>query len=147
MAGPVVDVPEAVLTSSADFFFDGASAAPGSFCALSAFSCAADLDIAFKSTVTDLMFQVSGFDPGDFVALGIFDAVDNLLATVNLTSNIVNLDLSSYGEISRLFFDDRSSGAGFAYSDFSFNQIPLPASLPLLAGGIALLAAARRRKA
>mgnify|MGYP002129735176 CR=1 FL=1 len=87
-------------------------------------------------------------DGGDFVALDIFGLGDALLGTVDLTGDVLSLDLSSFGSITRLFFDDSSTGAGFAYSDFSFDQtaaVPLPASLPLLAAGMGLLAVARRR--
>lgn len=146
----VVVLPEATLTSSGRFFFDGASDVPDSFCALraDAFRCEADLTIAFSSVVSNLFLQVSGYDGGDFVALDIFGLGDALLGTVDLTGDVLSLDLSSFGSITRLFFDDSSTGAGFAYSDFSFDQtaaVPLPASLPLLAAGMGLLAVARRR--
>lgn len=148
----VVALPEATLTSPGRFFFDGASDILGSFCALQAdaFSCAEDLTITFSSVVSNLFLQVSNYDDGDFVALSIFGLGDSLIGSVDLTGDVLSLDLSGLGGITRLFFDDISigDGNGVAYSDFSFDQmaaVPLPASLPLLAAGIGLLAVARRR--
>ena len=146
----VAVVAEATITSfGTDLFFGGASGVPSSFCAIQAGTCQADLDISFTSVISNLFFDVSGFNVGDSVALGIFGLGNAFLGSVNLLSNISNLDLSGFGSITRLYFDDNSTGAGVAYSDFSFDQvaaIPLPASLPLLIGGLGLLAVARRRK-
>jgi hypothetical protein len=96
------------------------------------------------------MFQVSGWHTGDFVQLSIFDTLNNLLGIVGIGSDFAVLDLSSYGSIGSLFFDDSSTGAGVAYSDFSFDQgaspIPLPAAGWLMLAGLGALAAARRTR-
>lgn len=146
-----VVLPEATLVSGGDnFYFGGASNVPGSFCATSGYSCQADLTLTFASAVANLSFNVSGADAGDNVLLSIFNGA-SLLGQLTFTFDTV-VDLSSYGAITGLFFDDSSSGAGVAYSNFSFDTVqvapvPVPAALPLLAAALGGLAVARRRKA
>jgi len=150
----VAVAPEATLTSfGSNLFFGGAYfGAPGSFCAISGTTCDADLEISFVAPVANLTFDVGGWDPGDFVALSIFGLGDVLSGSLNIVSNIVGLDLSSYGTITRLFFDDSSTAAGIGYANFSFDlardsaPIPLPAAGWLLLGGLGVLAAAKRRR-
>ena len=149
----VAIAPEATITSfGTDLYFGGAySGEPGSFCAISGFGCEADLEIAFNGVVSSLMFDVGGYNVGDYLDINIFGIGDIFLGTIAVTSDVVGLDLSSFGSITRLFFDDTSTGAGFGYANFSFDQVaapvPLPAAGLLLIGALGGLAALRRRKA
>lgn len=148
----VANVPEATLTSFGDdFYFGGAYGDPGSFCAISGGSCQADLQIAFSSVVSNLLFDVGGWQTGDHVLLSIFGVADSLLGTVSIDSNITGLDLSSFGSITRLYFDDSSTAAGVGYANFSFDQggveVPEPAGVALFGLGVALLGLSRRSKA
>lgn len=144
----VAVAPEATITSfGVDLYFGGAYGPPGSFCAVGV-GCAADMDITFVGAVSNLSFDVGGHNPGDFVALSVFGLGNSLLGSVNITGNAVGFDLSGFGTITRLFFDDSSSGAGFGYDNFAFTvaAVPLPAGLPLMVGGIGALVAVSRRK-
>ena len=147
----VAVAPEATLTSfGTNFFFGGAYLDPGSFCAINGGSCNASLEIAFSTAVSALSFDVGGYDPGDNVSLDIFGLGNVLLGNVGITSNVLGLNLSSFGTITRLMFNDSSSGGGYGYANFRFDQVaavPLPAGGLLLIGAIGGLVALRRRKA
>ena len=137
------NLPEATITASGNgtTLFVGAAAIDDEICSLdaSAFNCEGDLEIDFTSDVNDLEFTVFGFDSGDFVALSVFDGSDGLLTSLNITGNGL-IDLSAFTGIGRLFFEDSSTGAGFAYGEFFFNQtqvVPIPAALPLLLTALA----------
>ena len=149
----VAIAPEATITSfGTDLYFGGAYLGePGSFCAISGFGCAADMEIAFIGVVSNLMFDVGGYQFGDLVNLDVFGIGNALLGSIAITSDVTGLDLSSFGSITRLFFDDSSTGAGVGYANFSFDQVAAPVPLPaagfLLIGALGGLAALRRRKA
>ena len=148
----VAIAPEATITSfGTDLYFGGAYSDPGSFCAISGFGCEADLEIAFNGVVSNLIFDVGGYDGGDYVDVNIFGVGNALLGSIAITSDVIGLDLSSFGSITRLFFDDSSTGAGVGYANFSFDQVAAPVPLPaagfLLIGALGGLAALRRRKA
>ena len=147
----VAIAPEATITSfGTDLYFGGAYSDVGSFCAINVSVCNADLEIAFNGVVSNLMFDVGGYQSGDYVDINIFGLGNVLLGSIAITSDVVGLDLSSFGSITRLFFDDNSTSAGVGYANFSFDQvaapIPLPAAGFLLIGALGGLAALRRRK-
>lgn len=148
----VAIAPEATITSfGTDLYFGGAyPGEPGSFCAISGFGCAADMEIAFIGVVSNLMFDVGGYQIGDYVDVNIFGISNVFLGTIAVTSDVVGLDLSGFGSITRLLFDDSSTAAGVGYANFSFDQVAAPVPLPagglLLIGALGGLAALRRRK-
>ncbi|MEC7300214.1 MAG: VPLPA-CTERM sorting domain-containing protein [Pseudomonadota bacterium] len=130
----------------------GAAGAADGFCSLNptVFNCEADTEIAFSSAVKNLSFDIDGTNPGDAVALSIYGLGNLLITTLNFSTPDQTVDLSSYGAITRLLFDDSSTGAGVGYSTFTFdlvNQVPVPAGLPLMVGGLAAFGALRRKKA
>lgn len=127
----------------------GAAGQANGFCSLG-IGCQADTEIDFNATVSNLSFWLDGSNLGDSLALTVRGIGDVLLATLNFTVPDQLIDLSSYGSITRLVFDDSSSGAGYGYSRFNFDDaispIPVPASLPLLLGGIGLIGFMKRRR-
>lgn len=145
----VLILPEATITSFGDDIFVGAAGIASEICAFNSgpYNCEADLEVDFNSLVSNLNFDVSGYDAGDLVTATAYDALDNVIGSFNISAN------GSYGfgalaDISRVFFDDQSSGAGMAYDNFEFSPVPLPAALPLLIGALGAMGfATRRRKA
>lgn len=134
--------------SGADSLYVGAGGIDGSICALSTsnWNCANDLYIGFQAPVTDLSFDVGGYGYGDFVKVSVFDGAGDFTDRFNIHRG-GSFDLSGYGSISGLFFDDRSRASGVSYGNFDYvAAVPLPASLPLLLAGIAGLGFARRKR-
>lgn len=105
--------------------------------------------ITFTSAVSNLMFQVFGAQTGDSVLITAFNGVSSV-GSATFTNNS-SVDFSAFGSITSLFFDDSSTAAGMAYGNFTFDaattQVPVPASLPMLAAGLAAFGFLRRRKA
>lgn len=137
-----------IESSSGQIFFGGADGRPGSFCGYVG-SCEASLDIDFNDLIADLTFVVGGYNPGDFIEVFAYDALDNPLGSVTKAADGL-VDLSAFAPISRIFIDDSSTGAGYGYDEFSWRvvgaQVPVPAAFPLLAGALGALAVWRRRR-
>jgi hypothetical protein len=144
----VLELSNATLTSGGDSLFNISGAG---ICALNsaAFNCQADLEVAFKSLVSNLSFQAFGFDTGDFVVASAYSATDALLASVNIAAN-GSFGFGGLGGIARIYLDDSSTGAGYSWNNFQFDEtaapVPLPAALPLMLGGMAMAGAFLRRR-
>lgn len=112
------------------------------------FSCANDMEINFTETVEGLVFDARSLTGGDTVDLYIYDQ-NNMLAGIYTINGNEQVDLSAFGPIGRLYFDDTPSGFGFVYANFEFeiSPIPLPAGMSLMAGALGLMALSRRRRA
>lgn len=149
--GATASVTGADLISGGNSFFVSAAGISNSICALnsSGFHCANDLTINFTSSVTNLVFQTGGYESGDLAKLSIFGLGGALTSIVDIASNGI-VDLTSYGTITSLFFDDQSTAAGMTYGNFNFSvatsAIPVPAALPLLLTGLGGIWLAGRRK-
>ncbi len=112
----------------------------GSICSARGASCDADWQIEFLADVSNLFFATDGANSGDSVEVFAYFEAAFLGSIVVETDTIV--DMSSFGPIDRLFFDDSSTGAGFVYNDFSFDTVsavPLPAGFPLYGAGLAVM--------
>jgi hypothetical protein len=149
-AGSTASITGADLTSGGDAFFVDANFS-NSICALdsSVFSCAYDLTIDFTDLVSDIMFDVGGFESGDAIEVLVYGLGSALLGSATITGD-GSYDLSAFADVDYLFFDDSSQSSGVDYGNVSYNvasSVPVPASLPLLIAGLGGLFALRRRRA
>lgn len=128
--------------------------------------CLGDGEIVFSRAVTNLSFNITAVQGGDRVLISAFDSGNNVLGTIDTSTTVT--DFSSFGEITRLVFDDvgptgqlpnpstgdfHSQGAGIGYNGFSFDitpvtAVPVPAAVWLFGSGLlGLVGVARRKKA
>ncbi|WP_424971483.1 VPLPA-CTERM sorting domain-containing protein [Dinoroseobacter sp. S76] len=169
-SGNPVSVPELSISTpevAATIFVGGApvfGVQEVVFCAFDGTTCANDLILTFATPSTDVSFSVGDALPVgavDTIQVSAFDAMSNLLGTVDVDSGDLaaggadangisqfTVDLSAFGTIASVEIDDLNTAAtgGFFYYDVNASPIPLPAALPLLALGLGALGAAKRRK-
>lgn len=150
---PLADIQSTGLGSTL-FAVDYFTGAGGSICAAyhpapDATSCASDLLINFNSAVSQLSLHTAGFDDGDSVTISAY-AGGTLLGSQVVTADGA-VDFSTYAGITKLVFDDQSTGSGFAYGNFSFipsaSAVPEPTSaLLMVLGGVAAFGARRLQR-
>ena len=137
------------ITSFGSSLFVGAGGNANSICALDG-DCANDLEITFTDAVKNVTFDQGTWNPGDVIDVMIYGLANSFIGTYVIDS-AASVDLSSFGTITRLFFDDQNStGAGTAYANVTYDRataaVPLPAGLPLLGFGAAALFGVSRKK-
>lgn len=141
--------PEATFNSFGDNFYVGAAGMGYEICALNGGNCQMDFEALFNAAIENLTLVTSGWHAGDTVEIFAYDAGNTLLGSVTQAANGL-VDLTAFSGITRLFFDDSSTGAGFAYDAFTFDyaavDVPEPGSLILLVLGMVGLGLSRRRK-
>jgi len=136
--------PEATFNSFNGNFFIGAAGISSEICALGdGFDCQADFEAIFNSTINNLTLVTSGYNAGDTVEIFAYDSSDTLLGSTTQASNGL-VDLTAFSDIKRLFFDDSSTGKGFGYDAFTFDVVPEPGIVALLAIGLAGFGFSRR---
>ncbi|MBP6725523.1 MAG: hypothetical protein KA137_11815 [Halioglobus sp.] len=132
-------LPEATFTSAFPILVGpGAASQADGFC-FQPGSCAGDGEILFSTVVSNLSFDVDGWQTGDFVEIRAYNG-PNLVGTLNATANS-NLDFSSFGAITRLVFDDSSTASGVGYSTFLFDAGAAPPPTPGSAAPIPTMSA------
>ena len=140
--------PEATFNSFGGNFFIGAAGIDSELCALSGFNCAADFEAIFVSEIENLTLVTSGAQTGDFVEIFAYDISNNLLGSATQTINGL-VDLTAFSGISRLFFDDSSTAAGFGYDAITFDfvaSVPEPTALALIGLGLAGIGFSRKKR-
>lgn len=122
----------------------------GGFCGVTTiggFDCATVdvVDFTFSTAISDLMFQTAQQDTGDTASASIY-AGATLLATININGDML-VDFTGYSGVTSLIINDlASTGFGFAYGDFSFTPVPVPAAVWLFGSGLLGLVGIARRK-
>lgn len=118
-------------------------------------SCAADMQISFKTAVSNLSLQTFGHDDGDSVTISAYAGSTLLGIPQVVTSNTV-VDFSALSGVTKLVFEDHSTGdnggSGYAFGKFSFTSsvspVPEPAAGLMMVLGVAAIGHfARRRQA
>ncbi len=114
-------------------------------------SCTGDLEITFTTAVGQLSLQTIGFDDGDSVTISAY-AGSSLLGSKKVDTDLGVVDFSAFSGVTKLVFEDQSTGSGLAYGKFSFtpltSPVPEPAAGLLMVLGVATLGQfARRRQA
>ena len=145
-----------ITTSGADLYvagpgaYDPAFGPYGGFCGVTVttgLDCSTISTISFNSAISDLNFVTRAYGTGDIVNAMIYSGT-TLLHTIVATSN-TTLDFSGFSGVTSLVLDaSASTGLGFVYGDFAFNDVstvPLPASGLLLIAGIGGIAGLRRK--
>ena len=148
----VLVTPNATFTTTDGIFLNQSTSSDICAFNVAQFSCQeVDMTIDFTSAVSNLSFLATIFNPIDLVTVSIFNGAA-LLGSIDITGDGI-VDLSSFGIITSLFLEDKSTGNGFVYSAFNFDingaEVPLPAALPLLAAGLGMMGAVgwrRKRK-
>ncbi|MEM9839522.1 MAG: MYXO-CTERM sorting domain-containing protein [Pseudomonadota bacterium] len=137
-------------TGATTDLFRGAGGISNSICFINGGRCEGDGEIVFDSIVSNVSFDVGGFDPGDASVVSAVDSMSNVLASINI-GNDGSFGFGALSGIAKLVIDDSSTGAGFVYGNVTFdaatNPVPVPAAAPLMLAGLGLLARRRRQKA
>jgi len=121
-------------------------------CPLGDDGCNGLMTLVFDANVMNVMFDYGFGDAGDSALLSIFDAMGSLIGQLGLNSEsgVQSADLSSFGTLRSILFDNSAAGGrGYAYGDITYDiaPIPLPATLPLLLAAAGALVALRPRRA
>ena len=114
-------------------------------------SCTGDLQITFKTAVSQLSLEAIGYDDGDSVTISAY-AGSSLLGSRQVDTDKGVVDFSAFSGVTKLLFDDQSTGSGFAYGKFSFTSLTSPVPEPatgllMVLGATAVGCVARRRRA
>lgn len=149
----ILALSNATLTSEGNDSFVGApnqfeaGTPEGTYCAITNGSCEADFTIDFAEAVLNVMFETFVGGAGDIVEVTAFNEGAEVGSVSVASSGAV--DLSGFGVVTSLFFDDSSTDAGFRYGNFSFDTvvapIPLSASAGFILVGLGAFAVARKR--
>jgi hypothetical protein len=139
-----------ILYTNEYFVGDGGSVC-SAFTTSTSTSCTGDLQITFTTAVSQLGLEAIGYDDGDSVTISAY-AGKSLLGSRKVDTAYGVVDFSAFSGVTKLLFDDQSTGSGFAFGKFSFTSsaspVPEPSTGLLMMLGVAAIGQfARRRQA
>ena len=139
--------PQATFNSFGGNFFVGAAGVDDEICALTSGNCQTDFEAIFNGVANNLSIVLSGWNSGDFTDISAYGLGGVLLGTITGSADGL-IDLSGFANIARLAIDDRSTGAGFGYGEWTLDlsAVPEPGTLALLGIGLLGMGMARRRR-
>lgn len=160
---PSASLPEALISGTGtilytnEYFVGQGGSVCSAFTTPDSTSCTGDLEITFTTAVNQLSLRAIGVDGGDSVTILAY-AGSSLLGSQVVSApqdaepdpqQEVVLDFSAFSGVTKLSFEDQSTGSGLAYGKFSFTSpVPEPATGLLTLLGVAALGQfARRRQA
>lgn len=162
---PSASLPEALISGTGtilytnEYFVGQGGSVCSAFTTPDSTSCTGDLEITFTTAVNQLSLRAIGVDGGDSVTILAY-AGSSLLGSQVVSApqdaepdpqQEVVLDFSAFSGVTKLSFEDQSTGSGLAYGKFSFtptSPVPEPATGLLTLLGVAALGQfARRRQA
>lgn len=159
----VLHLSQATVTSLGDDFYIGSAymgsdglayPVPNAVCAVNFDShsygnCDTDFKITFIGDVSNLSFNTFGFVPGDFTRVTAYNSANIAIGTFDITDD-GTYGFDSLSGIRWVYFDDSSTQFGGFYANIAFNEetgtVAEPATLGMMAAGLALLAAMCRRR-
>lgn len=139
-------LPNATITSYGQNLYVGAAGIGKEICAINGGSCEADIGITFNSVINGLNFVTSGFDSGDKINVSAYNGATFLGSVFHASNGLVNM--AAFSNVTRIYIDDSSTGAGFGYDHFNFNvtAVPEPETYALMLAGLGLVSAVTRRR-
>ncbi len=162
---PSASLPEALISGTGtilytnEYFVGQGGSVCSAFTTPDSTSCTGDLEITFTTAVNQLSLRAIGVDGGDSVTILAY-AGSLLLGSQVVAApqdaepdpqQEVVVDFSAFSGVTKLSFEDQSTGSGLAYGKFSFtptSPVPEPATGLLTLLGVAALGQfARRRQA
>jgi hypothetical protein len=165
IGSPSASLPEALISGTGtilytnEYFVGQGGSVFSAFTTPDSTSCTGNLQITFTTAVNQLSLRAIGVDGGDSVTISAY-AGSSLLGSQVVAApqdaepdpqQEVVVDFSAFSGVTKLSFEDQSTGAGLAYGKFSFtptSPVPEPATWLLTLLGVAALGQlARRRQA
>jgi hypothetical protein len=165
IGSPSASLPEALISGTGtilytnEYFVGQGGSVCSAFTTPDSTSCTGNLQITFTTAVNQLSLRAIGVDGGDSVTISAY-AGSSLLGSQVVAApqdaepdpqQEVVVDFSAFSGVTKLSFEDQSTGAGLAYGKFSFtptSPVPEPATWLLTLLGVAALGQlARRRQA
>ena len=154
LATPAVLSNATITSSSGSIYIESTLSTNGfgGLCGAMGVTCQADLDIQFNSTIENLSFAIDGYDEGDSVT--VMGYLGGTVVNTMTLFDAASLDISSWGQMDRLFLDYEGTipgldAYGYGFSDFDFTTVtavPLPAALPLFGAALMGLGYLSRRR-
>ena len=123
-----------------------------SICGFDVNYCIDNLEIEFNNLVSDVQFNVLGWDStDDIIKARIFDINNSLIDEIDISSN-GDYGFSSYDNIHVLAFDPQTSRTGVAFQNIAYTFAPEsvsvsePATLSLILLGLTGISLSRNRR-